>query len=122
MSEKKAEDPLKEVLRKDTKYRREAYHFVFEALDFTIKKIGQRRHVGGQELLEGVREYAIKQFGMLARMVFNSWGVYKTDDFGEIVFNLVKAGLMGKTDRDSKDDFKDGFDFDQAFGEKGTIS
>lgn len=113
---KKATDALKEILKKDTRYTAEAYGFIFETLDFTIKEIGKRRHVSGQELLKGIRQYAIKQFGMLAKMVFNSWGIYKTDDFGELVFNLVDAGLMGKTDEDNMDNFKNGYDFNKAFG------
>lgn len=112
---KKSKDVLKEILNKDKRYAAEAYGFAFEALDFTIKKIGKRRHVTGQELLEGIRQYALKQFDMLAKMVFNSWGIYHTEDFGEIVFTLVDAGLMGKTDKDIKEDFKNGYKFDEAF-------
>jgi uncharacterized repeat protein (TIGR04138 family) len=106
---------LKSLLQKDKRYKLEAYGFLFEALSFTIEHIGQKRHVNGQELLQGIRKYAIKQFGQLSKMVLNSWGVYKTDDFGEMVFGLVEAGFMGKTDDDTLEDFKDGYDFDTAF-------
>ena len=71
--------------------------------------------MSGKELLEGIREYAAQQFGPLAPTVFRSWGVRRTEDFGEIVFNLVESGLLGKTESDSREDFADGFDFDQAF-------
>ena len=111
---------LEEIIRKDKRYALEAYTFVFEALGFTLKKIGERRHVSGQELLEGIRQYAIRQFGLLAKMVFNSWGVYKTGDFGEIVFNMVEAGLMGRNKQDTKDDFKDIYNFDDAFSSDKT--
>ncbi|MEK7448925.1 MAG: Minf_1886 family protein [Planctomycetota bacterium] len=108
-------DPLESVLKKDNRYAREAYAFVFESLEFTLNKIGERRHVTGPELLDGLRQLAINKFGMLAKMVFNHWGVYKTDDFGEIVFNLVETGLMGKTKDDSRKDFQDVFIFDEVF-------
>ena len=110
------------VLKKDARYQREAYNFTFEALEFTLKRIKEKRHVSGQELLDGIREYALQQFGPLARMVFNKWGVRKTDDFGEIVFNLVNAGLMGKTEDDSKEDFKDRYDFADVFKMENTLN
>ena len=109
---------LDDILKKDSRYQRESYDFVFEALDFTIKQIGEKRHVTGVELLEGIRKYAIRQFGPLVKVVFSKWGVHRTGDFGEIVFNLVGAGLMGKTDKDSKDDFNEVFKFDKIVGDQ----
>ncbi|MDD5269749.1 MAG: hypothetical protein PHE80_01005, partial [Candidatus Omnitrophica bacterium] len=72
------------------------------------------RHVNGRELSEGLREYAIDQFGPLARTVLESWGVTKTEDFGNIVFNLIKAKLLSKTEEDSIEDFMDVFEFKKA--------
>lgn len=109
------ETTLREIVKRDERYAFLAYVFVFEALNFTLKKIKERRHITGQELLEGIRDYAWNQFGSLAKMVFAQWGVAKTEDFGEIVFNLVETGLMGRTETDSREDFKDGYDFDAAF-------
>ena len=77
-----------------------------------------RCHVSGDELLQGIRELAVRQFGPLTRTVFENWGVTKTLDFGEIVFQLVDAGLMGKTDEDKLDDFKDVYDFRKVFDDK----
>lgn len=114
--DRRTEDELERVIARDGRYLRDAYHFVFEALDYTLKHINRKGHVSGRELLEGLRLYALDQFGGLAPMVFNGWGVRATDDFGEIVFNLVDAGLMGKTDTDTRDDFRAVFDFDEAFG------
>lgn len=112
-------DPLSEVVRKDPQYPREAYEFVFEALEYTFKIIGERRQISGQELLKGIKEYAQQQFGPLALTVFRCWNVYKTEDFGEIVFRLVDAKLLGKTEQDSKEDFRNGYDFEKTFhGEK----
>ncbi len=114
--ERKAHEVLREIVERDTRYRRDAYCFVFEALDFTVKKVVIRQgHVSGRELLEGIRLYALDQFGGLAPLVFNTWGVTRTEDFGEIVFNLVEASLMGRTENDSKEDFANGYAFENTF-------
>jgi uncharacterized repeat protein (TIGR04138 family) len=120
---------LRQVVSKDLRYAPEAYLFLTEALKHTQDMLGRNpfseveseRHVTGQELLEGIRRYAQAQFGMLAPTVFRGWGVHRTEDFGEMVFNLVEAGLMSKTARDSREDFANGFDFDQAFREPITL-
>ena len=106
---------LQEIAQKDSRYKVEAYIFVFEALEYTLKKISKRRHISGKELLDGIKNYALEQFGGLAKMVFNQWGIKTTYDFGEIVFTLVDAGLMGKTEKDSKEDFRDIYDFEEIF-------
>ena len=115
-------DLIDKILKRDIRYQREAYKFVFEALEYTLKKIGKYRHISGGELLDGIRNYALQQFGPLAKMVFNKWGVSRTDDFGEIVFNLVDAGLLGKTEDDSKNDFKDRYDFNEVFKVENIIN
>jgi len=98
-----------------SRYCKEAYVFVSQALDYTLKSIGERRHVTGRELLEGVREFAIKQFGFLAKTVFQSWGIRRTDDFGRIVFELIARGNMSKTPTDSIVDFQNVYDFVDVF-------
>ena len=111
---------LEQILAKDKRYAREAYRFVREALDFTQKPIlrenpGALRHVSGQELLEGIRQFALQQFGPMAATVFEEWGVRRCADFGEIVFNMVDASLLAKTEKDSRNDFQNGYDFADAF-------
>ena len=106
---------INEVRKKDNRYEIEAYHFIFEALNHTLSKIGQRRHISGKELLEGIKDLAIKEFGYMSRIVFERWGVESTEDFGQMVFNLVDSGLMGKTDTDTIEDFKDVYDFKKVF-------
>ncbi|HOO78280.1 MAG TPA: hypothetical protein PK636_01865 [bacterium] len=108
---------LSEVVARDPRYRIDAYLFVNGALGFLIEELGERRHVTGQELLEGIRRYALESYGPLSREVLNHWGVSRCADFGEIVFNLVENDLMGKTDKDSREDFHPGYDFYQAFEE-----
>src|SRR5207247_10882122 len=117
---------LLEVVRRDPRYAYEAYEFVFAALNHTQKKLGReppaetageaepQHHVSGKELLEGVRDLALEEFGLMARTVFHMWGIDRTDDFGDIVFNLVEAGLMNKTDEDTRKDFHEVYDLDQA--------
>ena len=105
-----------DILRRDPRYRAEAYQFVFEALDYTLTTRGVgRRHVSGPEIMDGVRRLALERYGYLARAVFEHWGVTRTDDFGEIVFNLISADLLQKTADDRKEDFYGLYDFEVAF-------
>ncbi len=112
---------LAEICRKDPRYRREAYPFVFEALSVAQKLFKKHeappedRHVTGPQLLEGVKALARRKFGYLAKTVLNEWGIRRTEDVGEIVFNLIEAGLMGRQDSDSRGDFAGGYDFEAAF-------
>lgn len=120
MQEVSFEEALDLIRAKDSRYERDCYLFVREALDHTQKTIGRDtrgriRHVTGQELLEGIRDYASNQFGPMAMTVFEQWGVHTCQDFGEIVFNMVEIGLLAKTDRDSREDFAGGYDFFDAF-------
>jgi len=119
MHEANFEETLDQILAKDSRYRRDAYLFVRDALDFTQKTAPRERregfHVSGQELLAGIRDYALTQFGPMAITVLEEWGITRCEDFGEIVFNVVEAGLFSKTDRDSREDFQNGYDFDEAF-------
>jgi uncharacterized repeat protein (TIGR04138 family) len=106
---------IEEITRKDIRYKANVYSFVMAALEQTINSIGERRHITATELLEGIREAGLEQFGPMAKEVFNFWGVYKTEDFGNVVFNLIEAGLAGKTEEDSIEDFSDGYDFKKVF-------
>ncbi len=120
------DDVVDKITAKDPRYHRDVYHFVREALDHTQRSVHKEaranrppsdRHVSGQQLLDGIRSYALDQFGPMVQTVFEEWGVRRGEDFGEIVFNLVEHGngLFGKTDQDSLDDFKGGYDFEEAF-------
>gem|GEM_PF-78004 len=112
------------IVKEDDRYTKEAYVFLKEALDFTMSEGKKRkgklvsknqRHVTGQELLEGVREYALEQYGPMAYIVLTSWGLKVCEDFGEIVFNLIEYGVFSKNDEDSKEDFATIYDFEEAF-------
>lgn len=108
-------DILKEITARDTRYEIEAYNFVLLGINYTMSKHDRPRHLSGAELMEGIREYALDQFGPLVRTVFEHWGIHRSDDFGEIVFNLIEHGLLGKSDTDSRDDFRDVYNFEEVF-------
>ena len=96
-------------------YREEAYFFLLESLDFTIRQLEQPRHVTGGELLDGLRRFALSRFGPTTRMVFEHWGVNSTEDWGRIVFDLIEHGVLAKTETDRLADFVDVFDFKKVF-------
>jgi uncharacterized repeat protein (TIGR04138 family) len=113
-------EALDSIVAADPRYHRDAYVFLRDALDYTTKqqkksKGAAVRHVAGPELLEGVRVYALKEFGPLVMTVFAHWGIERCEDIGQIVFNLIGAGIFGKTEQDSIDDFKAVYDFQDAF-------
>lgn len=106
---------VEEIIKKDPRYKYDAYVFVMEALWFTQNKLKRKGHVTGRELSEGIRNFAIEQYGPMAKAVFKHWGIRTTEDFGEIVFNMVENGLMSKTEKDSRNDFKNIYGFQEAF-------
>ena len=113
-------EALDSIVATDPRYQRDAYVFLRDALDYTTKqqkkaKGASVRHVAGPELLEGVRQYALKEFGPMVVTVFESWGVRSCEDIGRMVFNLIDAGVFGKTEEDSMEDFKAVYDFQEAF-------
>lgn len=120
MQEINFDEAVEQIIVKDARYSRDAYAFTREALDFTQKTIGKEsrgavRHITGQELLNGIRQYALVQFGPMTITVFEEWGIRNCRDFGEIVFNMVESSLLAKTEQDSREDFNQGFDFIEAF-------
>lgn len=120
MAKQSFAEVVEEICQKDSRYNTEVYSFVRESLDFTLKSLkrngqGHRGHVSGQELLSGLRDYALKEYGPMSKAVLNEWGVLSCEDFGQVVFNLVSSGILGKTDADSPNDFKNGFSFEDAF-------
>lgn len=115
MKHPSSEDILQNILTRDPRYTAEAYAFVRAGLDYTVRRLDKPRHVSGQELLDGIREFALVEFGPMTRTVLNGWGIRRTEDIGEIVFNMVETGLLGKTEKDSRADFANGYDFDEAF-------
>ncbi|MDX2185562.1 MAG: hypothetical protein SFV32_01410 [Opitutaceae bacterium] len=111
------------ICKEDGRFDRRAYDFVRQGLDYTVKEIrkqegekGQRpRHVSGKELANGLRSFALEQYGPLSKTVLNAWGLTNTQDFGDIVFNLIDYHVFSKTDSDRREDFADHYSFEDAF-------
>jgi len=113
-----------DIVRQDARYAYEAYEFVCEAVTYTQERLGRApggdedpeedHHVSGAELARGVCELAVREFGMMAPVVFKVWGVKSTDDIGDLVFNLIRAEKLSKSDRDDPEDFRGLFDLGDA--------
>ena len=114
------------IVARDSRFERDAYLFVRDALEFTTKQLKKKMgspasvspaecHVSSQQLLEGVRQYALQQYGPMVLTVFEHWHVRACEDIGTIVFNLIEAREFGKSEHDTIEDFRRGFSFDDAF-------
>ncbi len=135
--------PIAKLLKEDRRYKIDAYAFVFEALNYAHTQLGMgterpaeaeeeepeegqskeaERHLTGQQLCEAIRQYALEQYGYMAKCVLDSWGVKSTSDFGEIVFNLIAIGQMRKTTEDQREDFDNVFDFETGLRQNFKIT
>jgi uncharacterized repeat protein (TIGR04138 family) len=139
-------DPaISRLLEEDRRYPLAAYIFLYEALHFAQNVLGlgnevpseplppgtleteedeeaaSQRHVTGQELCEAIRQFALDQFGYMAKTVLNRWGICSTGDFGNMVFNLIRVGRMRKTPADRREDFDNVYQFDTAFQQQFRI-
>ena len=123
MPDRKFSEEVKKICKADSRYHRGAYYFVRAGLNATFQSIGKEgnpsagQHVSGQQLLDGLRVFALDQFGPLTLTVLNQWGVHCCRDFGNIVFNLIEAGVFEKSDTDDIADFETGYDFEVAFSQ-----
>ena len=123
-----------ELLQRDHRYHLEAYQFVREGLAYAQKVMKMPasadadsenptdHHLTGQQLCQAIKEYALEQYGFMAKTVLNSWGIHTTGDFGEIVYNLIRIREMRKSKTDKREDFDDQFDFDEAFQPRFELS
>ncbi len=123
-----------QLAREDARYACEAYEFVCDAVTYTQDQLGrgghtnpdepirEEHHVSGAELVKGACALAVREFGMMAPLVFRQWGLEKTDDFGELVFKLIEADKLSKSDRDEVQDFQNLFDLHQALVEQFELT
>ena len=114
------QEALEKILAADPRYHAESYAFLRDGLESTLKRRKKARkeaagHVSAAELLDGFRLHALQEFGPMAITVLSYWGVRNPEDVGNLVFNLVQAGVFGKTDEDTIESFRQGFDFEEAF-------
>ena len=129
-------NPIIRLLENDPRYRLEAYQFVREGLTYAqeVMKMGSEqppadavadeveRHLTGQQLCEAIREYALEQYGYMAQVVLQNWGLKSTSDLGNIVYNLIDVELMKKSKYDRREDFNDVYSFETAFKDNFRIT
>ena len=106
---------ISNITTQDSRYSPEAYEFVMEALGFSQAKFKKSKHISGEELLAGIRSLLLKKYGPMTMTVLKHWGINTTDDFGNIVFNLVEYKVLAKDAQDHYDSFKNAYDFDEVF-------
>lgn len=108
-------DIVERICERDIRYRHDAYDFLMEALSYTQKRFRRSKHVTGEELLEGIKYLLLERYGPLTMSVLRHWGIRRTDDIGNIVFNLVESKVLSKTDDDRIEHFRDAYDFEEVF-------
>jgi uncharacterized repeat protein (TIGR04138 family) len=112
-----AEEILEKLRDRNPRFHGKAYLFLLSALHTVLADLDKPRHISGEELAHGVRRLALEEYGPMARTVLGHWGIHTTDDLGEMVFSMVECGVLIKQEEDRKEDFRDLFDFVEAFEE-----
>lgn len=120
MQQNPFEFAVAEILETEKRFQPGAYFLVREVLDFTVERLakktdGETRHVSGNELLEGFRDYLLQEYGPMSATLLADWGITKCRDVGEIVFLFIEHGIFGKQDSDTLDDFNEIYTFEEAF-------
>jgi len=107
------------ICERDSRIDKDAYDFLKDALDYASDQAQEtgapNNHVSASDLLAGIRDYALKQFGPMAATLFAEWNVTKCSDFGDMVFNLIDEGIFSKQESDNREDFIEIFDFKETF-------
>lgn len=107
---------LETLVQRDARYPLPAYGFMLSALHETISRLERPRHISGQELAAGFKQFALEQFGPMTLSVLEAWNLRSTEDLGAVVFNLIAIGLLNKTAEDRLEDFQNAYSFQEAFG------
>jgi uncharacterized repeat protein (TIGR04138 family) len=118
MPEQDPYEKIEDLAEKSGAYQAKALLFVLSAIEHARGTLKRDGHIRGAELCDAARDLAIREYGPAAKMVLNGWGIESTLDIGRLVFLMVDEGLLSKTEDDSLDDFRDGFDFETEFVEK----
>ena len=110
---------VQEICKEDDRFHPDAYDFLREALDYTVNRIKEKemqpRHVNGAELMFGFRDFTLQEFGPMSKALLKEWGITKTRDVGEMVFNLIRVEMFSKEEGDSPKDFENIYTFKEAF-------
>jgi uncharacterized repeat protein (TIGR04138 family) len=118
MAEISFEDAVAQCVAMDPRYTPDAYDFVRDALHIAVKRFcagDEEKHVSGQQMLDGVKDYALKEYGPMALTILNQWGLRRGLDVGTVVYNLIEVRYFGRSEGDSIEDFDGGYDWDVAF-------
>ena len=114
---------MSDVIARDGRYPPDAFSFLREGMNRAVEKVHgpeakgeSQSHVTGAQVCQAMRDLAIERWGMLAKTVLAKWRIHATIDFGNMVYLLIEHSLMRKTPEDSVEDFRDVYDFDEAFG------
>ncbi len=109
---------VRDAQKRDPRYAAQAYVFLCDALGHALKLLkrenAEDRHVAGPELLAGLRDLALREFGPMALCVMRDWGITRSEDVGNMVYLLINAGYFGKNETDSIEDFSDGVSLEEA--------
>lgn len=123
------EQKILDLIQDDPRYMYEAYDFVCDTVTFTQERMKRApdhptedHHVNGEDLLRGACDLAVRQFGMMAPVVFKLWGIHTTDDIGELVFNLIKIEKLSQSERDNRADFSNRFDLHAALTDRFELT
>ena len=113
------EEAVSQYLLEDPRYPAEAYYFIRDGFEYVARdleeKEGAPRHLSGRELADGLREFALDEYGPMAFFTLGQWNIHRTADFGELVYNLIRMGRFSQNKGDKKSDFNDLYDFDEVF-------
>ncbi len=102
------EDAVDAILAKHPEYKAEAYSFVRQALDVASEhfhKSKEAPHLTAEELYLGACAHALEEYGPLAKLVLEDWGIHSSSDIGAIVYHLIEVGVFGKQEGDSREQF-----------------
>ena len=113
------EEAVSQYLLEDPRYPAEAYYFIRDGFEYAARdleeKEGAPRHLSGRELADGLKEFALDEYGPMAFFTLGQWNIHRTADFGELVYNLIRMGRFSQNKGDKKSDFNDLYDFDEVF-------
>ncbi len=109
----KVDSTIENICANDIRYHKNAYHNIFNALAYCETVMKTEKNLTAKELVIGYKDITLSKYGALALEVLHHWGIYSTQDIGNIVFNLVNANLLGRSQGDKIEDFKNIFDLTQ---------
>ena len=115
MNQPPIDQKISEILERENRYDRAAYGFVAQGVTFTVGRLPAHRHVSALELLYGLRDFAKQEYGPMASLVLETWGVKNASDVGRIVYLLIEAKLLSASPEDDPNDFN--IDFSLAVPE-----